>query len=130
FLDNQRDLYHLKTYSDIFLACRFNGEICNESDFTTISLDNYGNCYTFKSNITERYMVREIGPDSGLTLILFLNDYSPLDEFRSKNRDVMLNTPNLFSSKYSKASDGIRLGIHSHGTLPDLDNEGIDLSPG
>ncbi|CAH1782899.1 unnamed protein product [Owenia fusiformis] len=128
YLDLVGDKVRLRTYSDLIIECRFNGELCNETDFINVTVGSYGNCYTFDTYSTDIFDVSETGPDFGLRLVLFLNSYSPLDELIS--RDDFKSELREFNSNYATLSDGIRMAIHAPGTMPDMDIEGIDLSPG
>ncbi|CAH1782900.1 unnamed protein product [Owenia fusiformis] len=128
YLDLVGDTVRLRTYSDLIIECRFNGELCNETDFINVTVGSYGNCYTFDTYSTDIFDVSETGPDFGLRLVLFLNSYSPLNELTS--RDNFKSELREFDSNYATLSDGIRMAIHAPGTMPDMDIEGIDLSPG
>ncbi|CAH1793809.1 unnamed protein product [Owenia fusiformis] len=115
--------------NDLILACTFQGKECPDAlKFKEVKFGRYGNCVTIDSNNT----MKESGPDSGLSLILFSNSYSPLDEFqKAMNLFIYLvSGVSEFDSTHATSSDGIRLAIHAPGTIAEPEHDGIDLSPG
>lgn len=92
-------------------ACYFNGRTCVASEFKLSSSYIYGNCFTFNS-ATENKSALNVqfqGPNYGLDLIL-----------------------NLESHKYIPSTDGVGARIHIHDPYhePDIEDGGINLSPG
>lgn len=82
--EEKKELGH--DFKDILLDCTFNKIKCNSSDFSWSFDDNYGNCYTFNSDL-KRDLKRSIiaGPNYGLRLTLYVNAYEKLlDKIKGK----------------------------------------------
>lgn len=73
--------------SDMLISCTFQGKYCTPLNFSVWHRPQYGNCYTVFMHDIEAY----IGPDYGLSLGLFVEDFeylsmiSPAAGFRVSN---------------------------------------------
>ncbi|GFW58030.1 degenerin mec-10 [Trichonephila clavipes] len=91
--------------------CSFNGQPCSVEDFEEFQDLHYGNCFTFnKSNHNEEtLMISHIGDFTGLELTLNLKH----SEYMDISRTV-----------------GARVIIHNPKEAPNLEESGLDVSPG
>ncbi|CAH1786366.1 unnamed protein product [Owenia fusiformis] len=66
------------------------------------------NCYMFDTNISQKYVAAESGPESGLMMILLTNSYNPTDY----NTYAFINDDttgiNAYTSDYATGNDGFR----------------------
>ena len=136
-VDKKRLGHDLK---DILIACSFNLEQCNSSDFVWSFDDMYGNCYTFNSgfdsngNTVDLKKTTLSDPNFGLQLILYVNFYEKLgDNFGGLDGDQMTSGAIIrignssYSSYYSNggilASSGFQTNIavsrEFHSNLPE-----------
>ena len=60
------------TMDTMLISCYFNGIKCNSSDFVLFQSFEYGNCYSFNSNLNNIQYTSKYGPFSGLSLELFV----------------------------------------------------------
>lgn len=93
---------------DLIKYCKFDKDACDITEFQHSLSSNYGNCYTFNSWKGKLYS-KTAGPKSGLQLILDLevDKYSPYTE-----------------------NVGARVRIHDPFEEPDIDESGVNISPG
>ena len=105
---------------DLIVSCEFAGKTCEMSDFKLEQSPSYFNCFTFTGNKTIERKHLLSGPKNGLSLILFKEEgFHDLDLFRTYN-------PN----SYIENSNGVRIVIHQENTMPDMDEEGLDIAAG
>nr|XP_033778898.1 amiloride-sensitive sodium channel subunit alpha [Geotrypetes seraphini]XP_033778899.1 amiloride-sensitive sodium channel subunit alpha [Geotrypetes seraphini]XP_033778900.1 amiloride-sensitive sodium channel subunit alpha [Geotrypetes seraphini] len=100
-------------FKDFIFACRFNGESCTNSNYSTFHDPIYGNCYTFNENLTSNSIIWSSsmpGINNGLTLMLRTEqqDYIPL-----------LSTV-----------AGARVMVHGHNEPAFMDDGGFNIQPG
>ena len=60
------------TISNMLVSCYFNDKECDESDFKLYRTNEYGNCYTFNYDASNPVYTSRTGPNSGLTMEVFL----------------------------------------------------------
>lgn len=107
--DSQTKYGHQKT--DLIRNCSFNGEICTLDNFTSFVNIAYGNCFTFNAANESRPPLKTsyVGPNSGLELEL-----------------------NIEVEKYAyfTSSVGARVEIHDPYHIPNIAEDGFNVSPG
>ncbi|XP_050715228.1 degenerin-like protein unc-105 [Eriocheir sinensis] len=97
-------------FDDLIIDCKFMGYNCtNSSLFLPYYSANYGNCYTYNYNGDQSLSLP--GPSYSFSLILHIHE------------DTYL--PDLLTDKV-----GVKLAVHRPLTLPPLDEDGADFSPG
>lgn len=104
---------------NFILSCTFGKNGCTPTSFTYFSDPTYFNCYTYNGgNLSaEKVMARASGPESGLSLILYLEN----------TNDIGLDVP--YYRNYG-SSAGARVVIHSPDTRPDPSVSGFDIPSG
>ena len=85
---NRTRLAH--TFSDIFLSCKFNNQLCNENNFTHEFDFKLGNCFVFNSvenpaNVIKSYIA---GKENGLKVTLYSNFHENLSFINSVNGEL------------------------------------------
>ena len=73
--DNITSIFREKigfTMDTMLISCYFNGIKCNSSDFVHSQSYEYGNCYSFNSDLKSVRYTSKYGPTSGLNLELFV----------------------------------------------------------
>ncbi|CAH1781033.1 unnamed protein product [Owenia fusiformis] len=109
---------------DFILECVYNDKPCDEQFNVTKVTTAYGQCFTL--NISESAEdVNEIGPNKGLTLILYTGRYNPIPIRPNFYMPTM-----GFSSTYAQPSDGVQIVVHNPGTMPQPYREGFHVTPG
>ncbi|XP_061195533.1 acid-sensing ion channel 4-A-like [Saccostrea echinata] len=88
----------------MLMDCSYNGHKCYSHDFTLINTAEYGNCFTLHS---EKFIAKEAGPKSGLSLIFFTENDEYIDSI---------------SQGY-----GLRLHVHQPGSFPNPYDKGLSI---
>ncbi|ELU09875.1 hypothetical protein CAPTEDRAFT_207658 [Capitella teleta] len=117
--------YASHSLKDLIIGCSYIHKNCVgnlEESFTYKADGTYFNCYTFSPannpNLSDNTV--GLGPESGLSLILFM-DTDTADQTFPGIIDVQSNV---------KQSAGARVTVHNRGTLPNPLIEGFDIMPG
>ncbi len=108
------------TINDLILFCTHSGKNCSESDFQLFQTPDYFNCYTYVAGGNYQHSIMA-GPDYGLSLILY-----------SEALDLVLQSIHHRYEHQSPIgnSKGIRLVVHTPGSFPNIQEDGIDIMPG
>lgn len=99
-------------FGDLITSCHFNGEKCDQNDFSLFFSYEFGRCFIFnKPNKTKNIKkTSRTGPGSGLLLEIFTG-YPGIDDLFAIQR-------------------GIYLAVHNNSVSPSLSYEGIKLPVG
>ncbi|XP_076366729.1 epithelial sodium channel subunit gamma-like [Tachypleus tridentatus] len=98
---------------DIIIGCSYDEVQCSFRNFTTFWNSMFGNCFTFNSHWekkTEDLPVKEIGSEHGLEI----RAYMPV-------QDISTSILGTF---------GYKVVIHSPDIIPNVENDGLDITPG
>ncbi|XP_043237501.1 amiloride-sensitive sodium channel subunit gamma-2-like [Amphibalanus amphitrite] len=107
-----------QSLNSLIKSCTFNGRNCLNSEFFgVLSTPEYGNCFTFNSNISSaadreagQRVASMVGPNTGLSLVLFVD------------------TNNYMPSTVSQTR-GARVAIHPSDVTPLMAETGMEVSP-
>ena len=106
--------------NDFILSCHFDGEPCDmERDWQPFLHPSFFACYTYTAAASKN--AKDIGPDGGLSLVLYLEAYTP-------DATVSQILYNSFSN--IENADGARVAIHQAGSMPTPSSSGVDVTPG
>ncbi|XP_021365048.1 amiloride-sensitive sodium channel subunit gamma-like isoform X1 [Mizuhopecten yessoensis] len=90
---------------DMLIYCSYKGQSCFSTNFTLFNTPQYGNCYTIEST---DFISKDSGPSHSLKLVLDVN-----------YRDYLKGITQGY---------GLRVDIHSPGTIPDPHRNGFYIS--
>ncbi|XP_078346962.1 acid-sensing ion channel 1-like [Oculina patagonica] len=99
--------------SDMLLDCSFQQESCSSKEFSIEVFPKHGLCYTFNSGKPGYPLHFITAGGRANALVLFL-----------------MAQPTQYYGPYSTGTTGFRVLVHDQNDWPDVENQGIDVSPG
>ena len=107
-------------WQDIVLYCKFAGTACKKEHFEKKQQTDFFNCYTLEAKDVKTKINRtthpHIGPQDGLSMILFTNNHE-------------IERPYSFSNTYDGV-EGMRIQVHQPDSLSTPLQLGFDVPPG
>ncbi|ESP05674.1 hypothetical protein LOTGIDRAFT_228153 [Lottia gigantea] len=86
--------------NNMLVKCSFAGRSCHADNFTQITSAYFGNCYTLQSRF---FKSRRSGPNKGLELMLFLENYDYIDGVTSgTGAQILIHDQDEYPDPYDK----------------------------